>query len=69
MTTADLGYPILVSILIIWAFFALIAFLATFLRKKNLLEFKNYVKRLTDSRPHRRGSSESGLKTPEGGGI
>jgi hypothetical protein len=69
VTTADLGYPILLGILTFWALLALGAFLTTFLKKKNLREFKDYLKRLTDPRPHRRKWSGGGRRTLEGGGV
>ena len=69
MTTADLGYPILLSILFCWVSFALLAFFTTFLKKKNLQEFKNYMKRITDPHPHRRGSNGGRHPWPEKEGV
>lgn len=57
MESADLGYPILLSILIFWAIFAVSAVLTTFTKKENLKDVRKYIHHLldTDSKHSQRG--------------
>ena len=59
MTTADLGYPILLFILIFWGVFALTAFLNTLLKKGNLKDLKEFFRRMVDPSPHRKHTGPS----------
>lgn len=57
MVTIDLGYPILLLILILWAIFAVVAIVFLFFNKGSLKGFKNLIKYLTDTQPHRKKRS------------
>jgi hypothetical protein len=52
MTTADLGYPLLLFILFFWGVFALTAFLNTLIKKGNLKNLKEFFRRMLDPSPH-----------------
>ena len=56
MTTVDLGFPILLTILVFWGLFALSAILTTFTKRENLRDIKDFLHRMSDtSNKHQSG--------------
>jgi hypothetical protein len=56
MTSADLGFPVLFSILVFWGLFAVAAIASTFLTRANLEDFKQALRRFFDEESHHKGS-------------
>lgn len=49
MTWADLGYPVLLAILIFWGLLLISGVLTTFLKKENQRDVKAFFRRLMDT--------------------
>ena len=49
MGTADLGYPVLVGILLFWLLFAVFSMLATFLSRDGIRDLRRFFHRMMET--------------------